>query len=61
MTEIEFYREALLQIAGNSTIAIDWQNEKIGASQWAQRVGQMADALLDVAYENNCFYDDKPP
>lgn len=61
MTGNEFFCEALLQLAGNSTLALDVQNNKIGFAQWAQMLDRGASALLEVAAENNCLDDDKPP
>lgn len=61
MTGNEFFREALLQLAGNSSLALDVQNDKMSFAEWAQMLDRGASALLDVAAENNCLDDDKPP
>lgn len=64
MTEYEFFREALLRIAGNSAFANDWDRDECSATQWAMRVEEAADALLDIAIGNKCLepdYKDEPP
>ena len=60
MTENEFYCNALLQIAGNSEFAIDFNNDEVSLTQWARSVEQAATVLLEIASETHCFDDDEP-
>ncbi len=57
MTEKEFFRNALLRIAGNSAFGKTNFHHK---REWAADIERAATALLDVAIENNCVEADKP-
>ena len=49
MTGQDFFANAILKVAGNSTFAADWDKEQCSTDQWAQRVCLAAEALTDMA------------
>ncbi len=60
MTETEFFRNALLQIASNSAFGNDWRGDKWSMAEWAADIEKAATALLDTAIENQCVTTDEP-
>lgn len=59
MKENEFYRQALLAIAGNSAFKPDYYKQgQFALRFWAQEVEQAATELLEVATAEHCGVDD---
>jgi len=57
MTRTEFFRNALLLVAGNSAFGkTNFHNTK----EWAEEVERAARILLDVAIRNHCLDPDEP-
>lgn len=59
MTENEFYRKALLQLAANPVFKPNYYlNGKTALREWAEELGRAAGELLEVAASENCGVDD---
>lgn len=59
MTENEFYRKALLAIAGNSAFKPDYYKQgQFALRYWAKEVEQAATELLEVATAEHCGVDE---
>ena len=60
MKETEFFRSALLQIAGNPAFGSHKRSSYQSFYEWAEDIMEAATALLDVAIDNNCVEADEP-
>lgn len=60
MTSNEFYCRAMLEVAGNSTFAIDLHNDEVTLTRWARDVESAAAVLTEIAQESKPFDDDEP-
>ena len=60
MTQYDFLRFALLQIAGNPKFGVKENTDSYFFEQWAPLVKKAAIVLLDVAIELGCFESDEP-
>ena len=60
MTETEFFRNALLQIAGNSAFGSHRRSSYQSFYEWAKDIMEAARELTDIAMENQCIEDEEP-
>ncbi len=59
MTENEFFRNALLQLAGNSAFKPECNpNNKEAIKQWANEIEMAATELLEAAVRAKCGVND---
>ena len=59
MTENDFYRKALLQLAANPAFKPDYHtNGQFALHHWAEELGRAAGKLLEVATSEKCGVDD---
>ena len=60
MTESEFFRNALLQIAGNSAFGSHKRGSYYSFYEWAKDIVEAATELTALAMENQCVEGDRP-
>ena len=60
MTESEFFRNALLQIAGNAAFGSHRRSSYQSFYEWAKDIVEAAAELTAHAMENQCIEADEP-
>lgn len=58
MTESEFFRNALLQIAGNSAFGSHRRGSYYSFYEWAKDITEAATELTEIAMQNQCVEAD---